>query len=254
MTSSNGGIGSTTDGNAFASFLLGYPSARTDRASRISVSTPLNLFTNYYGGYAQDDWRVSSKLTLNYGLRARARGRLAREGQQLHRRLRSGADQRAVVDRRFRPIRSPARRRGRVTGGLMYAGVDGNKTYQGNPPAVKWSPRVGAVYSLNTKTVLRGGYGLYWAPFNYPAPSTADQQLRPGRLHAEHDPHQQPQQPDDARAIRSRTASLRRPATRLGALTNLDSNISYVDQNRDRAARAAVLGRPAARAAGQTWR
>ena len=38
---------------------------------------------------------------------------------------------------------------------------------------MKWSPRVGAVYSLNAKTVLRGGYGLYWAPWNYPAPSTS---------------------------------------------------------------------------------
>ena len=55
----------------------------------------------------------------------------------------------------------------------MYAGVDGNKTYQGNTPAVKWSPRVGAVYALNDRTVLRGGYGLYWAPFNYPIPSTS---------------------------------------------------------------------------------
>ena len=39
------------------------------RQSTLSVSTPLNLFTYYFGGYVQDDWRVSPKLTLNYGLR-----------------------------------------------------------------------------------------------------------------------------------------------------------------------------------------
>src|SRR2546428_8905835 len=53
----------------------------------------------------------------------------------------------------------------------MFADVNGNKVYQGNPPKAKWSPRVGSVYSLNSKTVLRAGYGLYWAPWNYPAPS-----------------------------------------------------------------------------------
>ena len=49
MTSSNGGTGSTTDGNAYAAFLLGYPSSV--RTSQITVSTPPNLFTYYYGGY-----------------------------------------------------------------------------------------------------------------------------------------------------------------------------------------------------------
>ena len=56
-------------GNAFASFLLGYPSGDPGNISTVGVSTPLELFTNYFGGYAQDDFRVSSKLTLNYGLR-----------------------------------------------------------------------------------------------------------------------------------------------------------------------------------------
>ena len=95
MTSSNGGTGSTTDGNAFASFLLGYPSSRA-HASQISVSTPLNLFTYYFGGFVQDDWRVSSKLTVNYGLRLEHENGPARGEQQLHRRLGSGDDQRAV--------------------------------------------------------------------------------------------------------------------------------------------------------------
>ena len=45
-------------------------SIRTDGpVTFLSVSTPLNVFTHYFGGYAQDDWRINSKVTLTYGLR-----------------------------------------------------------------------------------------------------------------------------------------------------------------------------------------
>jgi len=51
-------------GNGFASFLLGYPS--TD-----GLETPrlVRQIYQYYGGYFQDDWKVTSRLTLNLGLR-----------------------------------------------------------------------------------------------------------------------------------------------------------------------------------------
>ena len=44
-----------------------------------------------------------------------------------------------------------------VRGGLVYAGVDGAPTQQGDQPAAKFSPRVGLVYSVNPRTVIRGG-------------------------------------------------------------------------------------------------
>jgi hypothetical protein len=51
-------------GNAFASFLLG-------QASQWGLETPRAVIQkwNYYGGFFQDDWRVTSKLTMNVGIR-----------------------------------------------------------------------------------------------------------------------------------------------------------------------------------------
>ena len=51
--------------HAFADFLLGYP-ASTGRAS--AAPTYLNYFWRY-AGYIQDDWQVSRRLTLNFGVR-----------------------------------------------------------------------------------------------------------------------------------------------------------------------------------------
>jgi trimeric autotransporter adhesin len=228
MTSSNGGTGGTTDGNAFASFLLGYPSSV--RTSQISVSTPLNLYTYYYGGYVHDDWRVNGKLTLNYGLRVEHEDGLREEQNRFtvgfDPALKSALSSITVP---ADPIAgTPARQ---VGGGLLYAGVDGNKTTQGNQPAVKWSPRVGVVYEIAEKTVLRGGYGLYWAPFNYPGVSTSSSNY--GQVGYT--------QNTILSTSRANPVSLTNPfpngvavptGNALGALTNLDSNVSFVDQNR----------------------
>jgi outer membrane receptor protein involved in Fe transport len=47
-----------------ASFLLGYPAT-----GDITVGTENNFYIHYWAGYAQDDYRVTSNLTLNFGLR-----------------------------------------------------------------------------------------------------------------------------------------------------------------------------------------
>jgi hypothetical protein len=230
ITSSNGGNSSTTDGNAFASFLLGFPSALSSRQSSITLTTPVNIYAHYYGGYIQDDWRLNSNFTLNYGLRLEHETGMAEENNNFT----VGFDPRATnalssVTIPADPVAgTPART---VAGGLMYAGVDGNPTTQGNPPGIKWSPRAGAVYSLNSRTVIRGGYGLYWAPFNYPAPSsTANNFGQVGYT-------QNTVSPQTAGVP---TVSLTNPfpnglvqplGNSLRTLTGVGTNISYVDQN-----------------------
>jgi outer membrane receptor protein involved in Fe transport len=52
-------------GDPFADFLLGYPQV-TERSVGRAQS---NFRQNTYAGFVQDDWRVTNRLTLNYGLR-----------------------------------------------------------------------------------------------------------------------------------------------------------------------------------------
>ncbi len=61
-TSSRSGA---TDGNAFADFLLGYPSSASVGIGRGEE----NARTNWIHGYVQDDWEAVKGLTLNIGLR-----------------------------------------------------------------------------------------------------------------------------------------------------------------------------------------
>jgi hypothetical protein len=230
MTSSNGGTGSTTDGNAFAAFLLGYPSSLATRESRLSVSTPLNVFTNYYGAYAQDDWRVNSRLTLNYGLRLEHEDGLREENNNFSVGFdRAMTSALSSVTIPADPVAgTPARQ---VIGGLMYAGVDGNKETQGDPQALKWSPRVGVVYSMTPQTVVRGGYGMYWAPYNYEIPSTSRNNY--GQVGYTQNTILSTNRTNPTTLDNPFPTGIQQPTgNSLGALTNLDSNIGYIDQNR----------------------
>src|SRR5439155_26587394 len=56
--------GSTTTGSAIADLLLGYPSGAT-----LTINTFVDDSLKYSSFYAQDDWRVNHRLTVNYGIR-----------------------------------------------------------------------------------------------------------------------------------------------------------------------------------------
>ena len=152
--------GTATSGNAVASLLLGYPSGDPGNLSQITVSSPFGAFVKYYGAFVQDDFRLNSRLTLNYGLRFEHEDGLRERNNQItvgfDRTLNPGEPLGNVLAD-GRPVR----------GGLVYAGQNGANDYQGDPATMKVSPRVGVAYSLSPRTVLRAGYGVYWAPWNY---------------------------------------------------------------------------------------
>lgn len=138
-------------GSDLASLLLGYP----ESGSAVLASN-LYEYADYAGFYAHDDFRISSKLTLNFGLRYEYETGL----KAVNNALVVGFDRTIAT-----PITASA---GFIPkGALMYAGLDGNPTETGNNNRNKLSPRIGAAYQLNGKTTLRGGYGIFWAPIPY---------------------------------------------------------------------------------------
>jgi hypothetical protein len=153
--------------NALADLLLGYPSSTS---SGIPLNAELDGYVRYYSGYLQDDWRVNNRLTLNYGIRLeRETGMMEKNNQET-----VNFDQTAVnpLNSLVNVLDPVTGARRQLMGGLVYAGVNGAPTVQGNQPAIKPAPRAGAVYSFNDKTVLRGGWGLYFSPWNYAAAGT----------------------------------------------------------------------------------
>lgn len=159
--------GTATSGNALASFLLGAPSGDPGNQSRINVTTPLNTYVNYFGLYAQADSRVRPNLTINYGIRLEHETGLREKNDGFT----------VAFDRQLNPggaLGNVAVNGQPVRGGLVYAGQSGANRYQGNPPAMKFSPRLGFAYMMGPKMVLRGGYGIYWAPWNFQPPTATN--------------------------------------------------------------------------------
>jgi len=89
------------------------------------------------GLFAQDDWRVNRKLTINVGLR----------WDFLSHPYESHNQQSAFNVQ---------------TGTVMEAGKNGVSRSIINQNYHDFGPRVGLAYSLNSRTVIRGGYGMFY--------------------------------------------------------------------------------------------
>lgn len=218
LFTSNAGVG----GHELASILLGTPA---------SGSIPFNRgqgewYTKYYGGYLQDDWRVNSKFTVNFGVRFEHEDGLREVDNR-----QTVAFDTSVVS----PLNSLVPKTGllagrTINGGLIFAGVGGAPTQQGDPAAIKVAPRGGFTYSVNSRTVVRGGYGLFYAPWNYSA--TTHGQIGFSRTTSLN-------QSDSKAAVPITSlenpfpAGLQEPVgSSLGLLTGTGGTVNYIDQNK----------------------
>ncbi|HLH03064.1 MAG TPA: TonB-dependent receptor [Bryobacteraceae bacterium] len=136
-------------GNGIASFLLG---AVDNSNAFIQGHVPRWTF-QYYGVFAQDDWKVSPHFTLNYGLR----WDLDVPRKESHNDTSN-----------FDPT-APNPAAGNLPGAMVY----GNLCSGCNP---KWAdtkyhdfgPRFGFAYNPNGgRLVIRGGYGILYSPLQY---------------------------------------------------------------------------------------
>lgn len=156
-------------GRDLAAFLLGIPTANAN--SLIDNPTVYDVKTNYQGFFVQDDWRVSTKLTLNLGLRYERDGGIVDSDN----RLVSGFDTtsanplQAAAQANFTaspPTSVPTPFN--VLGGLQFAS-DVNRGAQ-DADRNNLQPRIGVSYALDSKTVIRAGFGVFTAPFQITAP------------------------------------------------------------------------------------
>tara|TARA_B100001971_G_scaffold213343_1_gene246382 strand:+ start:6137 stop:9850 length:3714 start_codon:yes stop_codon:yes gene_type:complete len=155
--------GSGTGGHEFASFLLGAPHSGYVDANR----GLMDLYVRYWAAYIQDDWRVNSRFTLNFGVRVDHEDGMREKQNRFTYRLNKTVDSplNDVLNSNGVTVETALGRT--IKGGLEFAGVNGAPEQHSNMEALRVSPRLGMTYSLDDRTVLRGGYGMFYAPWNF---------------------------------------------------------------------------------------
>ena len=160
-TQQNYALPDPLSGNSLASWLLGTPSANNSSYSSTSSSSGYNLLgvyqEHYYAPWVQDDWRVTSRLTLNLGLR----WDFNLPPYERFNRMNRGFSPTAAnpVSQLINQQQFPGYS---VTGGLLFAGVAGQPRYAADIYMKAVQPRFGAAYRVNDKLVVRGGWGRYY--------------------------------------------------------------------------------------------
>lgn len=153
-------IGSESySGDSFATFLLGTPSS-----GNTSINASEFISTWYLAPWFEDDWQVNNRLTVNYGFRYDV--------------LTAPVDKNNALDVGFDPnipnavqAQIPASaiaalpQASDLTGGLLFANVDGNPRSPFPTVYHNIQPRFGFAWHPLDKLVIRGGYGLFYTNF-----------------------------------------------------------------------------------------
>jgi hypothetical protein len=124
---------------------------------------------DYYGGYVQDDWKVTPKLTLNLGLRYDFFGLVGEHHENQANFVPSGPPTGAPMY-----IIPPGKNSGNLspsflslltTDKITLAVTDKYGQGLGTSQKTNFAPRVGFAYQVSPKLVARGGFGIFYNGF-----------------------------------------------------------------------------------------
>lgn len=159
-------------GHSYASFLMGLPAS-----TAVDVNANYALRNPYAGWFLQDQWRVNRRLTLNFGIRMEyewgRRERYNRVVGWFDPTLSLPITDAAQAAYGRNPVAELSPSAFSVLGGSVYPGTNGvsNSLQRGE---MMYLPRVSAAYQLDSRTVIRAGYGIYFDTLN--AQNTAPDQ------------------------------------------------------------------------------
>jgi hypothetical protein len=148
LTTGQPGVNGT--GNSYASFLLGGIGSGS-----MAYNTPVEHRSMYLGLYVQDNFKVSRRLTIDYGLRWEFQHPWCEVGSRV-----SNMD-----------WNTPNPGAGGALGAVIFGGTGPGRSgidcflqsYYGG-----WGPRLGMAYQLASNTVVRAGYGIMRPPLRGP--------------------------------------------------------------------------------------
>jgi carboxypeptidase family protein/TonB-dependent receptor-like protein len=151
-TQRNPNVTSGTQGAALASMLLGIPSG-----FNLSHNPDPASASSYFGGYVQDDWKLGRNFTVNLGLRYEFDVPRTERFNRL-----AYFDENAVSPIAGQVAANPYFDPSQLRGAVVF--MDDSNRQQVDTDYDNISPRVGFAWNFADKTVVRGGYGIFYMP------------------------------------------------------------------------------------------